>query len=454
MEKELPIGWTETKLDTIVFQKKGKKPLKLEPAEFKNSVPYLDIHALEKGIYRQYADINSSNIMDEDMIAIVWDGARSGWVSKGKYGAIGSTLAALKPIKVDINYVFYFLQCNFSLINTNPRGIGIPHVDPTLLWNLSVPLPPLPEQQRIVAKLDTLFGQLDKIKTHLEHIPQLLKDFRQKVLTQAVTGKLTEEWREGKILTGIELKKDKYEVEFEFLETSDFPETWKYVALGNYAECSRGKFTARPRNDPQFFEGEYPFMQIGDLPGNGGLFYSYSSTLNEKGKSVSKCFPKGTVVIAIVGATIGNTGILEKEVFFPDSLIGINSENPFSNFYIEYFLRFIKYKIRELSYAGGGQPNIKMPNITNLGIAIPPIEEQQEIVRCVESLFAKADKIEASYQKLKEKTEQLPQAILAKAFRGELVEQLPTDGDARDLLEEIKKAKGTIGGKGKKNKQG
>ncbi|MDP2889190.1 MAG: hypothetical protein Q8P34_09550, partial [Bacteroidota bacterium] len=68
--------------------------------------------------------------------------------------------------------------------------------------------------------------------------------------------------------------------------------------------------------------------------------------------------------------------------------------------------------------------------------------------------FAKADQIEASYKKLKAKIEQLPQALLAKAFRGELVDQLPTDGDARDLLERIKLAKAGLekGGKGKKLK--
>ena len=77
-----------------------------------------------------------------------------------------------------------------------------------------------------------------------------------------------------------------------------------------------------------------------------------------------------------------------------------------------------------------------------LAALLPTLTGQQEIVRRVESLFAKADQIEAGYQKLKAKVEQLPQALLAKAFRGELVPQLPTDGDARELLEEIKKAKG------------
>jgi type I restriction enzyme S subunit len=452
MEKKLPIGWIETKLElaTEILDNLRKPINSTERGGRIGNIPYYGATG-QTGWIDDY-------LFDEELVLVGEDGApffektkNVAYLINGK-SWVNNHAHVLKAIsKISSNkFLLHFLnQFDYKDFVGGTTRLKLTQGD---LKIILIPLPPLPEQQRIVAKLDTLLGHLDTLKTRLDRIPQLLKDFRQKVLTQAVTGKLTEEWREGENLKGIELKTGKYEIEFEFLETYDFPETWNYIALGNYAECSRGKFTARPRNDPQFFDGEYPFMQIGDLPANGGLFYSYSSTLNEKGKSVSKCFPKGTVVIAIVGATIGNTGILEKEVFFPDSLIGINSENFFSNFYIEYFLRCIKYKIRELSYAGGGQPNIKLPNITNLGIAIPPIEEQQEIVRRVESLFAKADQIEASYQKLKIKIEQLPQALLAKAFRGELVEQLPTDGDARELLKQIKLAKAGLGKGGRTKK--
>jgi len=94
------------------------------------------------------------------------------------------------------------------------------------------------------------------------------------------------------------------------------------------------------------------------------------------------------------------------------------------------------YEKEEFEVAG-----INATQLKTLAVLLPTLTEQQEIVRRVESLFAKADQIETSYQKLKIKIEQLPQALLAKAFRGELVEQLPTDGDARELLEQIKLAK-------------
>ena len=107
-------------------------------------------------------------------------------------------------------------------------------------------------------------------------------------------------------------------------------------------------------------------------------------------------------------------------------------------------------EIEEFEVAG-----INTTQLKTLAVLLPTLTEQQEIVRRVESLFAKADQIEASYQKLKAKIEQLPQAMLAKAFRGELVEQLPTDGDARELLEEIRKANTGLekGGRTKKMKE-
>lgn len=90
---------------------------------------------------------------------------------------------------------------------------------------------------------------------------------------------------------------------------------------------------------------------------------------------------------------------------------------------------------------GGNQPNLNLSKIRNWGLLLPSPEEQQEIVNQVESLFAKANAIQQKYEVIKSKMEQLPQAILHKAFKGELVPQLETDGDAKDLLREIEELK-------------
>ena len=94
-----------------------------------------------------------------------------------------------------------------------------------------------------------------------------------------------------------------------------------------------------------------------------------------------------------------------------------------------------------------GQANISLSQCRNFDIPIPSLQEQREIVRRVESLFAKADTIEARYLTLKAKIDSLPQSILHKAFKGELVPQLPTDGDAKDLLAEIMALKEEVKGR-------
>ena len=91
--------------------------------------------------------------------------------------------------------------------------------------------------------------------------------------------------------------------------------------------------------------------------------WSHTQTLNEKGLSVSKKFPKGTAVIAIVGATIGNTGLLAYDMCFPDSLVGLETGTPEGNRFVQLFLRHRKHAIRRSSYSSGGQPNIKLESL-------------------------------------------------------------------------------------------
>lgn len=449
--ENLPKNWGDLKLNEVVSYKKGKKPKVLEEAVFDGAVPYLDIKAFEKNEIRRYADKESSNLIEKSDIGIVWDGARSGWVSKGKKGAVGSTIAILKPIKIESDFLFRFLQSKFNFLNTNTRGTGIPHVDPKILWNIDFPLPPLAEQQRIVAKLDGLFGHLDSLKQRLEHIPTLLKQFRQSVLTQAVTGKLTEEWREGKELedadkwrkaiinerSKLNLPKRTPGLVYKKVDGSaEIPDNWTYGYLQNFGEFTRGKSKHRPRNDVKLFGGDYPFIQTGEVARSNGLITEYKNTYSEFGLSQSRLFPKGTLCITIA-ANIAETGILDFDACFPDSVVGYL---PYKDYYTTEFAMYclnVMQKDLEHYAPATAQKNINLGILFEVPFPIPSKEEQTEIILRVKALFAKADRIEAAYQNLKQQIDSLPEAILAKAFKGELVEQLPTDGDAKELLKEI-----------------
>ena len=337
------------------------------------------------------------------------------------------------------HYIEYFLKSEeyWSQISDFTAGIAIPNVNASKLEQLDIPLPPECEIKRIIDKLNSLFEKIETNKKRLEKIPQILKRFRQSVLASAVCGRLTEEWRKNTDFKVSFNLSNQFEINETYKELHDIPANWRWIALGNYAKCNRGRFSIRPRNDPRYYGGDVPFIQIGDLPKEGGLISSHTQTLNEKGLAVSKIFPKNSLVIAIVGATIANTGILKYDMCFPDSLVGIDMGDLALNLFLDYYIRIEKENLRQLSYAGGGQPNIKLELLNAYPFPLPPSEEQHEIVKRIEKYFSFADKIESRYLKAKAQLDKLPQSILAKAFRGELVPQYPEDEPANLLLERI-----------------
>jgi type I restriction enzyme, S subunit len=432
MEKVLPKGWTLINLKEAVISVKGKKPAILNGEPFDHSLPYMDIFALERGEVRQFADIRSAKSFNNGAIAMVWDGARSGWVSKANYGAIGSTICAIYPKNFSSDYLFYFLLNEYPVINSNSRGVGIPHVDPTYLWNLKLPLPPLLEQNRIVAKLGLLFGQLERIKSRLTKIPAILKTFRQQVLTQAITGKLTDDWRQGKDL---QISQNLRRLDPVF----STPSNWIFTDLKEVSlKFSYG--TSSKSED----EGLVAVLRMGNLQ-NGKLNIVDLKYTSNKEEVEKYKLEYGDVLFNRTNSPelVGKTAIYKGEIpaIYAGYLIKIfNKKDVVDSDYLNFVLnsQYSKKWCKKVKSDGVSQSNINAQKLSAFKLPIPPLFEQEEIVCRVESLLDKADVIEEKYKNLKTKIENLPQAILHKAFKGELVEQLPTDGDAQDLLNEIK----------------
>ncbi|RZJ69220.1 restriction endonuclease subunit S [Flavobacterium sp.] len=473
---DLPKNWVNVSLQNVTKNVKGKKPrIQLED-EFEGSVPYLDIKALEYNVVRQFSDVETSKLFEEGDIAMVWDGARSGWVSRTSFGAIGSTLVAFKPILINSDYLYYFLLDKYPYINSNGRGVGIPHVDPTVLWGLNFPLPPLPEQNRIVAKLDALFGQLEIIKASMEKIPVLLKEFRQQVLSMAVSGKLTESWRVGKELEIVDL--GKLETEREALKRdkaskdgkksynykkaifpkfgmttkgiSEFykvPTSWTWVSIDQVTwNISDG-----PHFSPKYLDkiGSKRFISMRNVSPSGINFddCKYIS-LEDHDEFIKRGKPEKNDILYTKGGSTGIACLIEDDSDFSYwvhvALLKPISKHVNSKFLRNTLLSPLCYNQSQAFTHGVGNQDLGLTRMINISFPLPSVFEQQEIVSRVESLFSKADAIQAQYQSLKQKIDNLPQAILHKAFKGELTEQLDTDGDARELLREIESLKQNI----------
>jgi restriction endonuclease S subunit len=171
--------------------------------------------------------------------------------------------------------------------------------------------------------------------------------------------------------------------------------------LSEIAELQRGRFSHRPRNDPKFYGGNYPFIQTGDVvrASREGGDIQYSQTLNELGLSVSKIFESNILVITIA-ANIGDTAILSYPACFPDSLVTIKPKTEELDIrYLDIFFKFIKQYLNEIA-PQSAQKNINLQQLSPVPIVIPPLETQQTIINIFEQAYVTKKANEAQAQAL------------------------------------------------------
>ncbi|WP_323009595.1 restriction endonuclease subunit S [Paracoccus sp. (in: a-proteobacteria)] len=348
-----------------------------------------------------------------------------------------------------------FLQCvlrspDYRTVADQRSTGDRPRVKFENVGDYEIPLPPLPEQRRIVRKLDTLSARTTTARNHLTTIGKLVERYKSGVLRMAFRGDLTADYRKSSSflspiefdLSSVELRKLKLENHRLPTDKTPYqvPASWRWIALPALGELARGKSKHRPRNDKVLFGGHYPFIQTGDVSNSNGRIKKYSATYSNLGLSQSRLWPAGTLCITIA-ANIAETGILEFDSCFPDSIVGFMAdEGKTSALFIEYFIRTVRADLEAFA-PGVAQKNINLNTLSGVFVPMPPLPEQCEIVRRIETAFAKVDRLAAEAAKALKLLGRLDQRILAKAFAGELVPQDPTDEPAEALLARIREAR-------------
>lgn len=295
------------------------------------------------------------------------------------------------------------------------------------LCKIEINLPDYKEQRSLITRLSSIQEKSDTVLKELLKQQDLLGQLHQSFLREAMQGKLVkQDPKDGNakdLLKKIKAEKAKLgrqEKELPLLKPEeipfDIPNNWAWCRLGEVVEMTRGRFSIRPRNDPSYFNGSHPFIQIGSLDVHGSIITEAPQSLNEKGFKVSKQFPAGTIAIAIVGGTIGNLGVLGKPMCFTDSIVGILPSKNYNQEYILNFLRHIQPEIKKAAYQMAGQPNIKIPTLAGLPIPIPPASEQARIISKLNKLMSDSNELVRSIHAARDLNELLLQQVLREAL--------------------------------------
>jgi type I restriction enzyme S subunit len=271
----------------------------------------------------------------------------------------------LKPEKsFDDDYFFYAMKGWEGYLKGQTSGSGIPHVDKEVLGKLVLLRYPSNEQVKIAEVLSTVDQAIEQTEALIAKQQRIKTGLMQDLLTRGIDehGQLRTEQTHA----------------FKDSPLGRIPVEWDMKTFAEVAEISRGKFTHRPRNDPAFYEGDYPFVQTGDVTRNvGRKLTEYSQTLNERGRGVSKEFPTGTIAITIA-ANIADTAILGTPMCFPDSVVGAVVQATNDVRFVELLVRSWKPVLEQLA-PQSAQRNINLETLKPLLMAMPDGEEQRRI---------------------------------------------------------------------------
>lgn len=190
------------------------------------------------------------------------------------------------------------------------------------------------------------------------------------------------------------------------------PKGWDIQSLEDLASVERGKFSARPRNDPKYYGGDIPFVQTGDIACAKTYLTTFSQTLNEDGLSVSRLFPKNTILITIA-ANIGDTAITTFDVACPDSLVAIQAKENVDYIWLYYYLETCKDEL-DSKATQNAQKNINLQVLRPLQILTPPLPEQQKIAK----ILTTWDKAISTTERLIENSQQQKKALMQQLLTG------------------------------------
>lgn len=479
MKNNLPAGWSTVKIGDILNFSGGGTPSKHVPKFWNGDIPWASVKDV-KGKYltktqdtitKEGLDASATQLAEAGSVLMVTRMAPGRPIITQVQTAINQDLKIVRPKfpipSLFIYYAFLHYERKFLEIasGTTVQGIRVEDIK-----ELEIPFPPLAEQNRIVAQLEATMQKLEASQERLENLPALLKKFRQAVLAAAVSGKLTEAWRaeqpqgesalelldrirakrraqweekeikkvKGKQLSFNDSWKHKYE-EPPAPDTTQLPELpdgwiWESVELlsERIVDC--------PHSTPEFTkDGEYCIdtncIESGRIRFDKARFVTPTCYLDR----VSRLEPRqGDILFAREG-TIGTTAMVPPNIklCLGQRMMMFRPAEMIPSYFMWSMISDVFVRQWRPKVMGTSAQHVNIRDLRVMALPVCSLLEQQEIVRQVNHYFELADQLEARFEQAAALVEQLPQALLAKAFSGQLVQQDPNDEPASVLLERL-----------------
>ncbi|ELV8640434.1 restriction endonuclease subunit S [Vibrio vulnificus] len=423
-------GWSQVSLSEVARFHRGVSYKKNESSDHKQDgfIPILRANNIQNGklilddlVYVPEAKVKETQlILAGDIVVAMSSGSKrlvgkSGISQKKLNASFGTFCGLLRPTdSVDSRYVGYFTRTKYyqDTISELSKGVNINNLKPKHFDEVLIPLAPKSEQKRVADKLDSIFEKMEMAQSRLDKVPQLLKRFRMSVLSAAVAGELTEEWRDA-----------------------NNADDWSEIKVTNIVEkIEAGKNLKCHERPPR--EDELGIVKISAV------------TWGVYDEEESKTLPDSSLFLENRRINVGDFLIsrantlellgmpvivhqVTKNLMLSDKVWRIIAEDADKQ-WLSIFLRSPEGRKQIESRATGNQEsmrNIAQKAFLDIDLPMPSPEEKEVIVSIVNGLFGKADLVEKQYLVAKQRVDKLTQSILARAFRGELFEPFTDKAD-------------------------
>ncbi|MBW3662686.1 MAG: restriction endonuclease subunit S [Actinobacteria bacterium] len=420
---DLPMGWEWSSLGEIGKYINGRGFKKTEWRE--SGRPIIRIQNLtgtsDAFNYFQ-GEADERHIVRDGDLLVSWAATLGVFVWRGPEAVLNQHIFKVVSY-VDPRFHRHLLEHVLGDLQRQTHGSGMVHITKKRFDATPIPVPPLNEQERIVAAIEEHLSVLDRASLTTSAVAARLPR-----LLDATTRRLIH----GHGPSG--------EAEFSQDPGHPLPEGWSWKRLSDLGEMGRGKSKHRPRNDPILYGGPYPFIQTGDVAAAQGVLKEYRKTYSEAGLAQSRLWPAGTVLITIA-ANIADSAILGLDACFPDSVVGLIPDvTGVRAEWVEYFLRVEQERLERFAPATA-QKNINLRTLRAVVVPVPPLVEQDRILDELDTWSTTVSALSKSLARTKRRAAKARRSIVASAFSGRLVQQDPSDEQASELLKHIRAEK-------------